>query len=61
MIAQLQGICIMEISDFVFGNEVLKDFPTNRSSEVRFVGKFSFLIFENPTKRGFGEVFVGKN
>ena len=26
MITQLQGICIMEISDFVFGNEELKGF-----------------------------------
>jgi hypothetical protein len=36
------------------------DFPTNRSFEVRFVGKFSDLFFENPTKRRSWEVFVGK-
>jgi len=45
----------------VLGGEDFRDFPTNKYSGVYFVGKFSVLIFENPTKRGFGEVFVGKN
>jgi hypothetical protein len=45
----------------VLGLGDFRDFPTNKSSGVYFVGKFLVLIFENPTKRGFEYAFVGKS
>ena len=45
--------------DFLFcvlGLGAFRDFPTNKSSGVCFVGKFSVLIFENPTKK---RVWIG--